>query len=186
MPGMTSKKESYKKSERPVIRAQVIIIVAVAAALIVATNLNSERRKKSFLKQEVRKRTKELRKSEAVYRSLVESTEDSVYLVDRDCKYLFINEKHLSRLGLPIDKISGRTYGELHSPEETKELAELVNQVFETDKSIQHEHRSQRDNRYFLRTLSPVKEPDGRVAAVTFISKDIFALKQTENDLVET
>ena len=97
MPGMTSKKESYKKSERPVIRAQVIIIVAVAAALIVATNLNSERRKKSFLKQEVRKRTKELRKSEAVYRSLVESTEDSVYLVDRDCKYLFINEKHLSR-----------------------------------------------------------------------------------------
>ena len=186
MPGMTAKKELYKKSERPVIRAQVCIIVAIAAALIVATNLNSERRKKSILEQEMRKRTNELWKSEAVYRSLVESTEDSIYLVDKDCQYLFMNEKHLSRLGLPVDKTIGRTYGELHSPEETKELVELVNQVFETDKSMQHEHRSQRDNKYFLRTLSPVKEPDGRVVAVTVISKDITALKQTENDLIET
>ena len=183
---MTAKKELYKKSERPVIRAQVSIIVAIAAALIVATNLNSERRKKSILVQEMRKRTNELWKSEAVYRSLVESTEDSIYLVDKDCQYLFMNEKHLSRLGLPVDKTIGRTYGELHSPEETKELVELVNQVFETDKSMQHEHRSQRDNKYFLRTLSPVKEPDGRVVAVTVISKDITALKQTENDLIET
>ena len=183
---MTAKKESYKKRERPVTRAQVIIIVAIAAALIVATNLNSERRKKSILEQEMRKRTNELWKSEAVYRSLVESTEDSIYLVDKDCQYLFMNEKHLSRLGLPVDKTIGRTYGELHSPEETKELVELVNQVFETDKSMQHEHRSQRDNKYFLRTLSPVKEPDGRVVAATVISKDITALKQTENDLIET
>jgi len=182
---MTAKKELYKKSERPVIRAQVSIIVAIAAALIVATNLNSERSKKSILVQEMRKRTNELWKSEAVYRSLMESTEDSIYLVDKDCQYLFMNEKHLSRLGLPVDKTIGRTYRELHSPEETKELVELVNQVFETDKSMQHEHRSQRDNKYFLRTLSPVKEPDGIVVAVTVISKDITALKQTENDLIE-
>jgi len=169
-----------------VTRAQVIIIVAIAAAIIVATNLISERRKKSILEQKVRKRTKELRKSEEEYRSLVESIEDSIYLVDRDCKYLFINKKQLSRLGLPIDKTISRAYSELHSPEETKELAKLVNQVFETDKSIQHEHRSLRDNSYYLRTLSPVKEPDGRVAAVTVISKDITALKQTENELIET
>ena len=42
------------------------------------------------LKKEVlgRKRAeKELRESEERYRSLVESTEDSIYLVDRECKY---------------------------------------------------------------------------------------------------
>jgi len=95
-----------------------------------------ERRKKSILKQEVRSRTKELRESEEEYRSLVESTEDSVYLLDRNCKYIFMNEKHLSRLGLPADEIIGKAYGELHSEEETKELAEVVNRVFETEKSI--------------------------------------------------
>jgi len=41
-----------------------------------------------------------LHETEAKYRSLVESTDDSIYLVDRDCRYLFINQKHLMRMGL--------------------------------------------------------------------------------------
>ncbi len=42
MPGMTAKKPSYKKRERPVIRAQVIIIVAIATAIIVAIILSNQ------------------------------------------------------------------------------------------------------------------------------------------------
>ena len=117
----------------------------------------SERRKKTILEHEVRRQTKVLQEREEEYRSLVESTEDSIYLVDRNCQYLFMNEKHLSRLGSPKDKIIGIAYSELHSEEETKELAEIVNLVFETGNSIQQEHRSRRDGRYFLRTLSPIK-----------------------------
>jgi len=76
-----------------------------------------------------------------------------------------MNEQHLSRLGMPKDRVIGKTYGELHSEEETKEFAEVVEEVFETGKSVPHEHKSRRDNRYILRTLSPVKEPDGRTTA---------------------
>ena len=94
---------------------------------------------------ERKKAEKKIRESEEKYRSLVESTEDSVYLVDWDCKYLFVNEKHLLRLGLPVDEVIGRTYGELHSPEEEKEFAEKVDDVFKTGKSAQHEHISPRD-----------------------------------------
>jgi len=130
-----------------------------------------------------RKRAEEkLQESMEKYRSLVESTENSVYLVDRDCRYLFLNEKHLSRLGLPIDKIIGRTYGEIHSPEEAEEFAEVVDQVFEIDEAVQHEHRSHRDGRYFLRTLSPVKDPEGRATAVTVVSQDITTLKLAEDE----
>jgi len=130
-----------------------------------------------------RKRAEEaLRKSEEKYCSLVESTEDSVYLVDRDCRYLFMNEKHLSRIGLPVDKIIGKTYGELHSEDETEEFAEIVERVFETGKSVQHEHRSRRDNRYFLRTLSPVKDSEGGLTAVTVVSKDITERKRVEEE----
>ena len=146
----------------------------------------SERRKKSILEHEVRRQTKELRESEEESRSLVESTEDSVYLVDQTCRYLFMNEKHLSRLGPPKDKIIGGAYSELHSEEETKELAEMVNQVFDTGNSVQQEHRSRRDGRYFLRTLSPIKDPEGRITAVTVVSKDITGLKSTEVELIET
>jgi PAS domain-containing protein len=56
-----------------------------------------------------------LRASEEEYRSLVESTEDSVYLVDSDCKYLFMNEKHRSRFGLPQEEVVGSPYSRFHS-----------------------------------------------------------------------
>jgi len=134
-----------------------------------------------------RKRIEEaLQVNKEKYRSLVESTDDSIYLVDSDCRYLFMNEKHLTRFDLPIDKVIGRTYGEFHSEEETKEFTKKVNEVFETGKSLWYEYRSQRDSRYFIRTLSPVKEPDGRTISVTVVSKDITGRKRAEEALWES
>lgn len=124
-----------------------------------------------------------LKESEAKYRSLMDSTDDSIYLVDRDCKYLFVNEKHLSRLGLSEDVILGKNYSEFHPPEDAKEFAKMVNMVFKTSESDQHEHRSYRDDRYFIRTLSPVKDAYGKVTAVTIVSKDISQLKMMEKKL---
>jgi diguanylate cyclase (GGDEF)-like protein/PAS domain S-box-containing protein len=132
---------------------------------------------------ERKQREGELRESEEKYRSLVEFTEDSVYLVDRNKRYLFINEKYLSRLGLPRDNVIGRAYGDFHSNEENKEFSEHIEQVFATGRFIQYEHRSRRDGKYFLRTLSPVKKPDDSIEAVTVISKDITERKQVEEEL---
>ncbi len=124
-----------------------------------------------------------LRESEEKYRSLMESVGDSIYSVDRDCRYLFMNKKHLSRLGLTEDSFLGQAYSDSHSPEETKGLVEKVDKVFETGELVKHEHLSRRDNRYFLRTLSPVKDTDGSIIAVTIVSKDINELKQLEEKL---
>ncbi len=124
-----------------------------------------------------------LRKSEEAYRSLVESTEDSIYLVDRECRYTYINERHLSRLNVRRDEVIGRPYGEFHTREETEEFEGLVKQVFREGRSIQHEHKSARDNRFFLKTLSPIKDPDGKVVAVTIISKDIMDRKIAEEKI---
>lgn len=127
-----------------------------------------------------------LRESEERYRSLVESTDDSIYLVDRDCRYLFINEKHLSRLGFVSNKVIGEKYNEFHSKNDTKEFVRKVNEVFNTYDSIQHAHRSRRDGRYFLRTLSPVKNSDGKTIFVSVVSKDITDRKRIEEELKES
>ena len=130
---------------------------------------------------EERKQAEEaILKSAEKYRSLVEFTEDSIYLVDRDGTYLFVNEKHLSRLGSPVDKVIGRTYGELHLIDDTKEFEGKIEEIFETGQTTQYGHRSLRDDRYFLRTLSPVNDPDGITTSVTVVSKDITERKQSE------
>jgi diguanylate cyclase (GGDEF)-like protein/PAS domain S-box-containing protein len=126
---------------------------------------------------------KVLRERDEEYRSLVESTEDSIYLIDRNYQYLFMNKKHLKRLGLTEDSFRGKRYGDIHSPEETGEFVSKVNSVFGTGKSVRHEHFSSRDRRYFLRTLSPVKDEDGTTVAVTVISKDISDLKEMQEKL---
>ncbi len=122
--------------------------------------------------------------SEDKYRLVVESTDDSIYIVDRKYKYLFLNKKHEARLGQPSEQILGRPYGRFHSPEETQFFVEKVGEVFRTGNSVQHVHRSHRDDRYFLRTLSPIAEANGKIAAVTVISKDISELKMNEEKLL--
>jgi two-component system cell cycle sensor histidine kinase/response regulator CckA len=121
-----------------------------------------------------------LRGSEEKYRSLVESTEDSVYLVDRRCSYLFMNKRHLSRLNLSEDDIVGKAYGDVHSKEDTEAFSERVNEVFQDSKSCLHDYTSQKDGKYFLRTLCPVKGAEGRTVAVTVVSKDVSELKRLE------
>ncbi len=128
---------------------------------------------------------KMLQESEEKYRSLA-STIDLMYLVDKDCRYLFMNEGHLSRFGIPLDKMEGRFYNEFHSEADSKEFSDIVRRIFETGQAVQHEHRSGRDGRYFLRTLSPVKDPDGRTTAVTVVSKDITVRTRMEEALRES
>lgn len=124
-----------------------------------------------------------IEKSEAKYRSLVESSEDSIYLIDRDYCYLFINKKHLARLGISKENYQGHGYGEYHSPQVTQKFIETAAKVFETGEAVQHEHRSERDNEFFLLTLSPVKDTDGSTTAVTVVSKKISELKRLEENL---
>jgi PAS domain S-box-containing protein len=133
---------------------------------------------KSYI-EELERSEETLQGSEAKYRSLVESTDDSIYLVNRKCEYLFMNAKHRNRLLFLFDAdYVGRAFGDFHSPDETKVFSENVDTVFETGEALKHAHRSQRDGNYFLRTLSPVKGPNGEVVAVSVVSKDITSTQR--------
>lgn len=135
------------------------------------------------LVERYKQREMSLRESEKKYRFMIDSTEDSIYMVDEDCRYICINKRHLERLGISGEEMHGRRYGDFHSDEETKNFEGIVKRVFETGESLQQEHRSMRDNRYFLRTFSPVKSQE-KTVAVSVISKNITDLKQLEERLV--
>jgi diguanylate cyclase (GGDEF)-like protein/PAS domain S-box-containing protein len=124
-----------------------------------------------------------LKDSEEKYRSLVDSIDDSIYLIDKQYKYLFMNEKHTRRMGISGQAYLGQEFGIFHTPDETNWLMEKADIVFSTGKSVHHEHKSKRDDRYFLFSMNPVRKADGTIYAVTIVSKDITDYKRMEEEL---
>lgn len=150
-------------------RAGVFILLAYVIALI------SEGKVKEEMK---------VRKSEEKYRSLVESTSDLIYIVDKECKYLFVNDMLLSQFGLLNSQILGKTFDAFHATEETKNFSKNVNRVFETGTTTEYESYSKKYDKWLIKTLGPIKEPDTKnVIAVSVISKNITERKKAEEDL---
>ena len=127
---------------------------------------------------------RELENMQEKYRSLVESIDDSIYLVDRNYKYLFMNKRHKERMGFSEDvDYLGQDFSKFHSLAQTEWFIEKANIVFSTGNSVQHEHKSDRDGRYFHFTLSAVKGTDGETRAITVVSRDITDYKKMEGEL---
>ena len=120
-----------------------------------------------------------LKESEEKFRSLVDSTDDSIFMLDSNYKFLFINKKHLLRMGISEGEYTGRSFIDFHSPEEAREFIAKVDEIFRTGESIQNEYRS-KNNQYFLQTLSPIKDQYGMPEAVTVVSKDITEHRKIE------
>jgi len=126
----------------------------------------------------------EQKQAEQRLTSLMEYANDSIYLVDQEGRYILINNELLSRLGLSKGRVIGRTFSEFHSQEETTGFIEKIKLVFKNGKPVTDEHRSERLDRWFLRTLSPVKDNGtGKIKAVAVVSKDITDWKKTEKML---
>lgn len=141
---------------------------------------------KNMIQQAVmRKRIEEaLLQSETNYRTLVESTEDSIYMVDRNGRYLFMNTHHKTRLGISPDSEITMNYADIHPPEESERFLALVREVIRTASPLQDEY--ERDGRWFIRTMSPVKNAIIEMTiAVTVISTEITKTKHLENALAD-
>jgi PAS domain S-box-containing protein len=115
--------------------------------------------------------------------SVMEYSGDSIYLLDRDYRYLLANNELISRFNLSKDQLLGKTISELHTPAESREFIDKIDQVFENRNIIKYEHN--KNNKWFLRTLSPVKDYiTGQIIAVLVISKDITEMKKTEEKML--
>ncbi len=123
--------------------------------------------------------------SEEKYRSLIESTDDSIYMIDREGTYLFVNRQVLARLCVTEANIIGKRYSDFHDTQDTLQFAGYVEKVFETGASHRYEHMSGKNGqRWMLRTLSPIVEArTGEVRFVAVVSKEITDLKKTEEKL---
>jgi len=139
---------------------------------------------RNMIQQSVmRKRVEDaLIRSEVNYRTIVESTNDSIYMVNRNSQYLFMNSHHQKRLGITGKNYEGRNYSEFHTPEETEKFNASVKRCIDTGQTTQEEY--QHNDRWFIRRMSPVRnEALARYFAITITSTEVTERKKMEEAL---
>jgi len=135
----------------------------------------------------IKDKSRSVKASEEKYRSIVESTHDTVYMVDKNSRFLSANSKFLSEHRLTEEEIIGKNFIDFHSIEEIKEFTNRVDKVFETSQATHYEAFDKNQDKWVMRTLSPVLEPDiGKVKAVSVISMNITKRVKAEHELKKT
>ncbi len=145
-----------------------------------AENQLKEYRKR--LEELVKDRAKEIRRTKERLSSLINASHDSIYMVDEDCRYIIVNKELVERIGVDENELIGSNFEEFHTEEETLEFREKVEKVFETGETVRHKHSWDDPERHFLRTMSPVKDPENQeVEKVAVVSKDITFMCDCED-----
>ncbi len=107
------------------------------------------------------------KRSEHQIDSLIQDTENSIFLVDAAGQYLMTNSQLLSLLGQPREDVLGKTFSDFHSYEETKEFFEKLSWVFENGVPRKDVYCFQ--DRWYVRTINPVKEPISSQTTVALV-----------------
>ena len=129
---------------------------------------------------------KELQKREGEYWSLLKSIDSSIFILNRNCEYLFVNDYYLFNFkGLSKDDMIGKPYSEFHNEIQSRKMTDKVEEVFLTERTIQYEHQYELDAQHYLRTISPYMDEEEELTAVTVFSKDITELKKIKNELMQ-
>lgn len=137
-----------------------------------AENELKEYRKR--LEELVKDRAKEIRRTKERLSSLINASNDSIYMVDEECRYIIANDEILDRIGVDENDLIGSKFEEFHTEKETEEFREKVKSVFEKGEMVRHRHSWDDPERHFLRTMSPVRNPDtDEVENVAVVSKDM-------------
>lgn len=150
-------------------RSAIFVLLACVVALIIDEKAKEEMK---------------VRRSEERYRSLVESESDLIYIVDKEYKYLFVNDMLLSQFNLSKSQILGKTFDTFHTIEETTKFTKNVSKVIETGEATEYESYFKERGEWITNKLNPIKEPDTEdVIAVSVISKNITDHKRSEENL---
>ncbi|MBA4389772.1 MAG: hypothetical protein C0399_02410 [Syntrophus sp. (in: bacteria)] len=137
---------------------------------------------------ERRKTEEALRASEERFRTLVETTSDMVWEVDRHARYTYVSPKIRDILGYEPDEVIGKKTLDLMLPEEAKRVGPLLRELADTGKPItQLENINLHKNgQYVVLETSgePVYNRAGALTGYRGIDRDITERKLTERALL--
>ena len=126
-----------------------------------------------------------LRESEEMQRILLEGSPDPIFSFTPEGRYRYVNQAFAEGVGKTVEGIVGKTIWDILSQEEADKRFAALSQVLRTGEEVVIEGRVPRadGDRYFVTTISPLKDPEGRVTSAICSAKDITAREHAEEAL---
>jgi PAS domain S-box-containing protein len=131
---------------------------------------------------------KALLQSEEKYRTLVESSDDAIIIVDRENRILYTNSWMPSLLGTTIEAMTGKSVRDFGQPGIADSLDTCLREVFETKKPVRMDFCIDVNGRSTWGDLHlvPVRDKMGEFMTVLLMIHDITQRKDLEKALLRS
>jgi PAS domain S-box-containing protein len=127
---------------------------------------------------------KKLEAEQERYREFVENIEDGCYELDLNGTYTFVNEAACRRFGYTREEFIGLNHREMSSPETTKAMFKVFNEIFKTGEPsplMDIEVFGKNKQKFFLQTrASLIRDASGSPIGFRGVSRDITQRKKME------
>ena len=134
-----------------------------------------------------RKRIEEaLKRSEEVYKALVEGTSDAIFMVDRNRNIISVNHAFLNLFGISKEEIIGQSIRMIHTSDESFiEFGKLTNSAFEQGPLRVEWELKKKDGTVFPveGTFSVIEGPEGAIGGHVGIIRDISERRKADKEL---
>ena len=146
-----------------------------------------ERKCRTLEKSEMKNRreAEDLRASEEKYRILLDNSADPTFSFTPEGKYIYVNRAFAEGVCMTVDQITGKFIWDVFSPEEAQKRFKPLSQVFRTGEEKVIEVRVPRpdEDRFYITTITPIKNKRGKVISAICSSKEITERKRVEEKL---
>ncbi|MBN1823001.1 MAG: PAS domain S-box protein [Endomicrobiales bacterium] len=130
---------------------------------------------------------KEKAEQEKVFRSIVESTSESIFFVAKDGKVQYVNEYACTKMHRAKEDLLGKSIHDIFPKVIADRMFENIQKVFKSGSPALIENEAEYAGvAVWLSTkLIPVQVADGKIQYVAGISRDLTKQKKTEQSLLE-
>lgn len=125
---------------------------------------------------------KDLRESLEANKAILDSSSQTIFLMDTQGVILSFNKITADWLGRDPSELPGRNMFEFLLPEVAVTRKKIMEEVISTGKMVRFE--DQREGRWFDSTVYPIFDDRGQVSRYVVFSNDITERKRAENDLI--
>jgi len=128
-----------------------------------------------------------LRYSENRYRTLAETAQALIIIIDREDRVEYINSYAANYLGVPPERITGKVRANLFDKKANEKMSKSLVNAFQgkTNRFIENRFKFPNGYIWLSSSIVPMQNEQGEINSVFIISTDITNVKDTQKELLK-